>query len=409
MKTRGKNKQGISLIVLVITIIVMIILAAAVILSLSSNGIIGRANEAVDKTDKAQVQILANTIWADVYLDNLEEPVLNFENEVIERLNSALGLKEADTIINYYDVLFQLNGIEIENKSEFPAELTKYILGENGEGRSFGDSSFMQINENGKVIFVGDDVIKDADTSIKCLVIDIFEKYYGIIEYKGKTYKMYLDPLTMKTTKVEVSGVDLEANVYMSNSSGNVSLIRVYQKEQIAEILKVENNKYIKTFDTLSFDGNNIKMGTEIIGTINNGVLNIFGNSIEKSSIYMPYCNHEYIQDSEAHQMNMHVCKKCGMYEMHTNYDGVGDFYVESGCKCGFVTCTINNETQHDFVCDETGNCVCNNCGESYYDSEYDMTLHEHEYSCNETGECVCNYCDETYYDPEYDESLNQE
>ena len=71
MKTRKTNKKGISLIVLVITIIVMIILAAAIILSLSSNGIIDRANEAVDKTDIAQVQTLASTIWADAYLDNL--------------------------------------------------------------------------------------------------------------------------------------------------------------------------------------------------------------------------------------------------------------------------------------------------------------------------------------------------
>ena len=43
---RIKQKKGISLIVLVITIIVMIILAAAIILSLNSSGIIGKANEA---------------------------------------------------------------------------------------------------------------------------------------------------------------------------------------------------------------------------------------------------------------------------------------------------------------------------------------------------------------------------
>lgn len=63
MKT---SKKGISLIVLVITIIVMIVLAAAIILSLSSSGIIGRANEAKSKTDVAnakQVVAMAQAEW----------------------------------------------------------------------------------------------------------------------------------------------------------------------------------------------------------------------------------------------------------------------------------------------------------------------------------------------------------
>ena len=60
------NKRGISLIVLAITIIVMIILAAAIILSLQSSGIIGRANEAKSKTDVAnakQVVAMAEAEW----------------------------------------------------------------------------------------------------------------------------------------------------------------------------------------------------------------------------------------------------------------------------------------------------------------------------------------------------------
>lgn len=48
-----KGKKGISLIVLVITIIVMIILVAAVILSLNSNGIIGKAGDAQTKWNEA--------------------------------------------------------------------------------------------------------------------------------------------------------------------------------------------------------------------------------------------------------------------------------------------------------------------------------------------------------------------
>ena len=64
MKT-NQNK-GISLIVLVITIIIMIILAGAIILALNSSNIIGRAQEARNKTDYASardVVTLANGEW----------------------------------------------------------------------------------------------------------------------------------------------------------------------------------------------------------------------------------------------------------------------------------------------------------------------------------------------------------
>ena len=61
-----KQRKGISLIVLVITIIVMIVLATAIILSLQSSGIIGRANEAKSKNDIASAKELvavANGEW----------------------------------------------------------------------------------------------------------------------------------------------------------------------------------------------------------------------------------------------------------------------------------------------------------------------------------------------------------
>ena len=51
MKTKVKLKDGISLIVLVITIIVMIVLAGAVILALSNSGIIEKATSSAFKTD----------------------------------------------------------------------------------------------------------------------------------------------------------------------------------------------------------------------------------------------------------------------------------------------------------------------------------------------------------------------
>ncbi len=60
-----KNKKGISLIVLVITIIIMIILAGAIILTLNNSGIIGRATEATDKSDKATLKEAANVAYSE--------------------------------------------------------------------------------------------------------------------------------------------------------------------------------------------------------------------------------------------------------------------------------------------------------------------------------------------------------
>ena len=62
---RFNTKRGISLIVLVITIIVMIILAAAIILSLSNSGIIGKANKAKTDSDNANLKEYVNTLRAE--------------------------------------------------------------------------------------------------------------------------------------------------------------------------------------------------------------------------------------------------------------------------------------------------------------------------------------------------------
>ncbi|MBR6689207.1 MAG: type II secretion system protein [Clostridia bacterium] len=86
-----KRKQGVSLIVLVITIIVMIILAASVVITLSNTGIINRASLVVDLANQSQVQNLASLIWADAYTNNLRGQVLI--DEVIDKLEEQ-GIKE---------------------------------------------------------------------------------------------------------------------------------------------------------------------------------------------------------------------------------------------------------------------------------------------------------------------------
>ena len=81
------KRQGISLIVLVITIIVMIILAAAIIISLNNTGIIGNANKAVDETNEKTVQEIANLAWGEAYA-NGERTVEKLKQAVDDELKS---------------------------------------------------------------------------------------------------------------------------------------------------------------------------------------------------------------------------------------------------------------------------------------------------------------------------------
>ncbi len=65
METKNSQREGISLIVLVITIIIMIILAGAIILTLNNSGIIGRAEEARDKSDTSTLKEAANIAYSE--------------------------------------------------------------------------------------------------------------------------------------------------------------------------------------------------------------------------------------------------------------------------------------------------------------------------------------------------------
>ena len=94
MRTKGKLKGGISLIVLVITIIVMIILAAAIILSLSNSGIIGKANKAKTDTDISNAKDLVAMAHADWMLDEAkikenDNTITSFSNYAEKKLQEA--------------------------------------------------------------------------------------------------------------------------------------------------------------------------------------------------------------------------------------------------------------------------------------------------------------------------------
>ena len=115
MKTR-KNKNGISLIVLVITIIVMIILAAAIIISISNSGIINRANSAVEETNEKQMKELVSLAWAEAYLKDTTEVKDDayFYKEVIAYLK-ANGITDEE--LAKYDITADKNGADANLKT----------------------------------------------------------------------------------------------------------------------------------------------------------------------------------------------------------------------------------------------------------------------------------------------------
>ena len=103
------QKKGISLIVLVITIIVMIILAATVVISLTSNSVIDRANQAVQLTDEKQVQDLAAIVWSEMYIDEYRDDELR--REVMEKL------VEQGVDTNKYHIVVSNTGVSVSTTS----------------------------------------------------------------------------------------------------------------------------------------------------------------------------------------------------------------------------------------------------------------------------------------------------
>ena len=104
-----QKKQGISLIVLVITIIVMIILAASVVITLSNTGVINRASQAVDLTNEAAVQDLAALVWADAYMDNKRG------TDLVNEVTTKLG--EQGVTSDKWNITVTDTGVSVTSKT----------------------------------------------------------------------------------------------------------------------------------------------------------------------------------------------------------------------------------------------------------------------------------------------------
>ena len=214
-----RNKQGISLIVLVLTIIIMIILAAAVIVTLSNSNIIDRADEAVSKTDVAQLQQLASIAWAEAYARAVEDGTQisaeSLKDDVIKSLEDN-GYSEAT--LNNYDIKVDLEGVtvakkEMSKQKKFDQEFLarqEQLLAENNnvmpESFIYGDYEYAYnkrlIMNKGMDHYWSDDATQEG-WGVK--VLDYTKKEYGPILTSafGKPIKS-LSFLYSKSSEVEV-------------------------------------------------------------------------------------------------------------------------------------------------------------------------------------------------------------
>ena len=110
-----RNKQGVSLIVLVITIIIMIILASAIIITLSNSDIIERANEAVDKTDLQEAQNIASIAWSEAYLDGKTT-----KDELTQAVLDAFTKNKVDK--SKYTLEVTTKGVKVKAITSVPEE-----------------------------------------------------------------------------------------------------------------------------------------------------------------------------------------------------------------------------------------------------------------------------------------------
>ena len=169
MKTKNKRnylkQSGITLIALVVTIVVLLILAGVSLNAIfGQDGIIQKAKDAQNKMDQA-TQNDSNSI------NDLDKLISSLTNKTTE--------------------------------GEVPDKLERYFLGEDKKGKLIEE---MIKEDEEDIVFIGNDIIPDAETSIK--LKGEAEGTEGVanikIEYKNEYYIVTVDAETGMTKTVEV-------------------------------------------------------------------------------------------------------------------------------------------------------------------------------------------------------------
>ena len=277
------NKRGISLIVLVITIIVMIILATAIILSLSSNGIIGKANEATNSTDMANLKESATIIASEYDLaiktgTTIEQTAEQYVKEKLavqdftqEQLDMLKVTDKGKVIIG--------SGPYAENKGVKLGEYVDYIITEpitsttykvydsttNSESTSeyfttqTGDNAlkwrYMGMDDNGNALLVAD---RPLDSTIHLYGVEGYlqavDKLNGVCEELYSTDKGIARSINLDDVNRVLGVENLEK--YFVNSEGTWVYIPYAMK--VRDIMEKYNQPEIKSRNITTPDGSDI-------------------------------------------------------------------------------------------------------------------------------------------------------
>ena len=307
-----KRKQGISLIVLVITIIVMIILAASVVITLSNTGIIDKANQAVSESNISTIQTAAQLAWSDAYLDGkrgteligaVETELLKADKDYKQKYNVTIS----DTGVNVTSkngewVTIYSGGGSIENGMlKIP---NKHILNTKDKFRFTVESSeytgTIEINKTITLEYIYLMAVVGDGNVITFDSIEDAESKMSLVDYE-------VDML------IGVNGYDDDNEVtYIAFTNDNLEPI--IDKYVITKIEKLEQG-------TLVYSGNVTQGETIVLNNVN--IINEFAVEYNGSPCMLQ--------------------QKSDGYIVYTpNYQVVGGIYIDDSGKTVFVSAKEN-------------------------------------------------------------------
>ncbi len=261
MKTN--KKRGISLLVLIITIIVMIILASAVILSITSNNPISKANETKVKTDLTALKDEYNNFYSSALFDNVsntkgyytdkmnitKEGNIIYKGKVVNEgeNNSLANIMPSIVGTEYEGKVFVADGkIYIDNRDQFLSE----------EQQEWAKEVGINVLNEGEVL-----VLSTEEVSLK---ISQKERIYATVMPDTDSQvefdideKTKVRQLTSETNTVDIQGI----------SDGVAILTAKVTAEDGTEIekkvtIKVNVGDYIKV-ERITIDPNVVELGLD--------------------------------------------------------------------------------------------------------------------------------------------------
>ncbi len=279
------NKNGVSLIVLVITIIVMIILAGTIILSLNDSGIISKSKDAVKETNLKEVQTLASLKWAEAYMNGIRKQE-QLEEQVLQSLN------EEKIDLTQYEIFVSKQGVEVYLKGQ--AVWTTTTVDGVPIPRGFVASSVAGENtkNGGLVIYEGTEAVTDSNVEnakrtrnqYVWVPVEDFSKF--VRKDFGDSYAM---SNTLGTAAWEVA-LDTTTNMPLpTQNSTYMTSTTLAEVQAMYESVKKYKGFYVARYEA----------GIDTQRTSDNGVLetNVYSMMGKMPYAYIPWTKNDSISE----------------------------------------------------------------------------------------------------------------